>query len=104
MIYSVYNYGSKRYDYYRTSSPGSTTHAGTPPHRMGSSPLGATPEQIAWSLPSDAVPCGAGDIARGRIATKSTGVLGFLGNVEDVPMTTWIMYAGIAYAAWRVLR
>ena len=107
MLYSVWNYGAARYDYYQTSSPSSTTHAGTPPKRFGVSPLGATPEQVAWDLPPDAVYAGSGAIAKGRIATRASGILGgLLGmsgfDADQIP--TYIVYAGIAYAAWRVLR
>jgi len=68
MIYSVWNYGTRQYDYYKAGVAG-PIHAGTAPKAIVSSPLGATPEQAAWPVPVGAVKVGSGTQARGRIAS-----------------------------------
>jgi hypothetical protein len=104
VVYSVWNYGARRYDYYRGGQASSTTHAGTPPSRMGKSPLGATPEQLAWPLPSDAVFCGSGNVARGKIASRPSGLLGLGLGPDGHELPMYLIYAGLMYAAWRFLR
>lgn len=103
ITYSVWNYGTQRYDYY--VAPGDhPTHAGAPPHRertrLGSSPeLVATPEQAAWPLPAGAKKIGSGDFAKGRIASTSAG--GVLGGVElSDPVAVGAM-AVLAYVIWK---
>lgn len=67
MIYSVWNIGAQRYDYFEAPAK-SATHAGPPPVKSSSS-LGATPDQAAWRLPAGAKHVGSGELARGRIAS-----------------------------------
>lgn len=70
MIYSVWNYGSQRYDYFE--GPGEV-----PPYGWFRRPTpGALrqPEEIAARLPQGAVYTGSGSLARGVIATDLPGV------------------------------
>lgn len=99
MIYSVYNYDARAYDYYEGSGPRGT-HAGTPKIPPPKSQLGASPDQAAWVLPRDARKVGSGDLPRGSIAA-------FAGAdpTTDGPGVVQLgMYAVIAYVIWRALR
>lgn len=71
MLFSVWNYGNRAYDYYE-SGQRSGTHAPTPPRARGATSLGATPEQAAWPLPAGARLVGSGPEPRGRIATSGS--------------------------------
>jgi len=95
MRYSVWNNGTRAYDYYETSEV-ANIHADAPP-RVSGSALGATPDQAAWPLPSGARRIGAGETPEGRIA--SIGEFGGVGGITDL-----IIYGAIAYGAWRLLR
>jgi hypothetical protein len=102
MLYSVWNYDTKAYDYYQGSGP-KGAHAGAPPIRRSRSELGATPEQASWRVPSDARKVGSGDMPQGRIAT--IGGVSSLGDdaLFSNPASLAVM-AVIAYLAWKVLR
>ncbi len=67
MIWSVWNYKTRTYDYYEGGTP-TGTHAGTPPTPFMSSQIGMSPEQSAWRLPPGARKVGSGTVARGRVA------------------------------------
>lgn len=95
--YSIYNYGTRKYDYYRGHGDGAT-HA-APSRIRGQSDIGAIPEQAAVILPAGAVKIGSGDLPRGRIATRDA--MGEYG-VGDVPR--YAIYALVAYLAWKVIR
>lgn len=82
MIYSVYDYDRKVYDYFDGPGP-SGTHAGRPPIRKHKA-LGATPEQASWIVPMSARKVGSGPLPRGRIATMPGGAA--MGDVlESTP-------------------
>lgn len=68
MIYSVYNYATRLYDYYQAGQP-TGTHAPNPPTSLVASPLGDTPDAAAWRLPPGAKKIGSGELARGRVAS-----------------------------------
>lgn len=98
MRYSVWNYGTRAYDYFE-SPDAPATHAGTPPvARRGLLPLrngealGATPDQAAWPLPKGARKVGAGVIPQGKIAT--------LGDVSDLGSSSWLEIGLAAGALW----
>jgi len=99
VIYSVYNYGARAYDYYEGSGP-SGTHAGTPRIAPPKSELGASPEQAAWVLPRGARKIGSGDLPRGSIAA--------LAGADPATDGSGVMqigiYAAIAYVLWRAVR
>jgi len=100
ITYSVWNYGTRSYDYY--TAPGApATHAGRPPVRGGSS-LGAAPEQAAWPLPAGARKVGSGPLPKGRIASTSGGIsLGGLGAVDlSDPVTVGAVIV-LSYVAWK---
>lgn len=94
MIYSVYNYGTRQYDYYMGGRQAGA-HAPTPRKRLRAGLGGATPEQAAWKLPAGARHVGAGEQARGLIA-----VSGIIGDA-----TTGFEFVGVgllAFVLWKV--
>lgn len=101
MIWSVYKYGSKSYDYYDDGKP-STTHAGAPPiaGALGDS-IGIAPEAAAWRLPIGAKKIGSGTMPRGRIA--ALGGLSRIG-MGDVDVGRIGVVAVAAYLIWRALQ
>lgn len=99
MIYSVYDYTRRAYDYYEGAGP-KGTHAGAPPIRSHVA-LGATPEQAAWVVPPGAKRVGSGELPRGRIATLASSALG---DVIEGSTGKAITIGVIAYLAWRLSR
>ena len=95
MKFSVWNNGTRAYDYYESSGT-PPIHAGAPP-RASSSALGATPDEAAWPLPADAVKTGSGELPQGRIASRDAGKF-----TIDLPQS--VIYAAIGYVLWRILR
>lgn len=67
MIYSVYNYNRRSYDYYEGPGP-SGTHAEAPSRPLLAGPS-SSPEKATWSLPIGAKKIGMGDMPKGRIAS-----------------------------------
>lgn len=100
MVFSVYNYATRQYDYYRGGKP-TGTHAGSPPISWGRHALGATPEQASWRVPAGAVKIGSGELPQGRIATQRA--MG-LGDVELGGTSTWLLLGALGFLAWKVLR
>jgi hypothetical protein len=99
VIYSVYNYGSKAYDYFEAPAK-ALPHAPKPPQAAGASTsLGATPEQAAWPLPMGAKLVGHGKNPVGRIAFDR-GVAGSLDGFMD-NSTNVVGFAAAAYLVWR---
>lgn len=101
MTYSVYNYQTKKYDYFW--SPESVrAHAPKPPTPSGVGALGSTPDQAAWPLPYGAKKIGSGDNPRGRIATSKGAMqtLG-LGEFSFDNSTNLIAMGGLGYLVWR---
>ena len=68
MLYSVWNWDSKNYDYYQTSGP--EVHAPASRSIHSASQLGATPDEAAVDLPDDAAKIGNGEEPKGQIASK----------------------------------
>jgi len=69
MDYSVWNWGSKRYDYYHTDSNAPFV----PQSRsLPSSSFGIAPEDAAVRLPKDAIQIGSGKDAKGYIAIQGS--------------------------------
>jgi len=92
MMYSVWNYGNRSYDYYQSDEKGAT-HAATPPKARGaleratrvqSRDLGATPDQAAWPLPAGARKVGSGPRPQGKIASLGDASSGGIGLLEIV--------------------
>lgn len=94
MIYSVYNYGTRSYDYYEGPGP-SGTHAGAPP-LVATGGLGETPESAAWRVPAGSRKIGSGEMPRGRIAS--------MGGTPSGTMVRFGVIALSALLAWRILR
>lgn len=73
MIYSVWNQGAWRYDYYRSAAVQDTVNAPAPDHLpkvAASATLGLSPEAACWRLPPGSQLIGSGDLPRGRVASK----------------------------------
>lgn len=96
MRFSVWNPGTRAYDYYDAPGNSRSVHAGAPP-RSPSSSLGATTDEAAWPLPADAVKSGSGEQPEGRIASRNAGKF-----TIDVP--SMIIYGVLGYAIWRILK
>lgn len=96
MIYSVYDYTRRAYDYYEGDGP-SGTHAGAPPIRSHAQ-LGATPDQASWVVPPGAKKIGSGELPRGRVAVRAGAALG---DALDVPLPKLVTVGVLAYLAWR---
>lgn len=96
MIFSVWNYATKAYDYYEGGNA-SGTHAPTPPTPLLSSPIGMSPEESAWRVPVGARKVGSGTVARGRVAS--------LGGIEDsIGIPSIAIPIAIGVAAWYLWR
>lgn len=94
MIYSVYNVGSRSYDYYEAPSA-PATHAPAPALvSMGG--IGIAPEAAAWRVPPGARKVGAGELPKGRVAS--------LGGFQSGDGVRLGMLALSAFLAWRYLR
>lgn len=97
MKFSTWNSAARNYDYY--DAPGTQgIHVGAPPRVRGSD-LGATPDQAAWRLPSNATRVGSGELPQGRIAS-----LGDSSSITAPSMTTIAIVAAIGYFAWKAFR
>ena len=77
MIYSVWDHGNRRYDYYQTAERSSRVNAPTPKHFSNVHELGMAPEEAAWPLPSGAKFVGSGKTPKGMIAERGGASLGF---------------------------
>jgi hypothetical protein len=95
MRFSVWNNGTRSYDYYEApGTPG--IHTGAPP-RAASSSLGATPDEAAWPLPANAAKVGSGEMPQGRIASS-------LGGTFQINIGQSIAYGVIGYLLWRMIK
>lgn len=103
MVYSLWNWDTLRYDYYRDDSgprPGQPVLARNK-YKNGDS---VRPEDVLPILPEDALQIGSGDAAQGRVAVRRReATLG-----QDPPVraglmapTTWIV-AAAGYLAYRM--
>lgn len=75
MIFSVWNQGTRRYDYYESPQPEASANVEKPRH-LRTRKLGSTVTQAAWPLPANARMVGSGDQAHGRIASRGGSALG----------------------------
>ena len=99
MRYSVYNHGTHRYDYYEDSRV-EGTHAGAP-SGLASGKIGVAPEAGGWRLPMGAKKVGAGEMAKGRIATLRglpMGAVDFASSPGKLLVLVGVGY--LAYRAW----
>lgn len=95
--FSVWNYGTRQYDYFQAGEhDGTHITAGAPAPMLGTaSVLGLTPEQFVWPLPKFAVRSGSGTVAVGQVASTQES--------RKPSIRSWIIYGAIAYAVWRAL-
>ena len=75
MTFSVWNQGSRQYDYYVSPNPETSANVESPSH-LRARKLGSTPDQAAWPLPSNARHVGSGKQAHGRVASRGGSALG----------------------------
>ena len=100
-IFSTWDPSARQYDYWQ--APGALeTHAGAPPRASGS-PLGATPEQAAWRLPTNAQRVGSGEMPQGRIATMGDDSTSPSSVSAGFVIPSVVLYAGLGYVMWRYL-
>ena len=99
MRYSVWNYRERRFDYYDAPGPQEGTHVGAPPQPLVRSPMGATPDQAAWKLPTGARKVGSGAQAHGKVASLGDTGTSLLGMLPPAPVSI-----GIGLAAYLLLR
>ncbi len=96
MIFSVYNYGTRGFDYFDAPVK-PTAHAGTPP--SGTPNSSVTPEAAAWRVPAGARLVGSGPAPRGRVASR--GEISLAGFDST---TNLIAVGVIAYFAWTIFK
>jgi hypothetical protein len=76
VIYSVYNYDRREYDYFDAPGP-KGTHAEAPPKPLlAPTSMGVAPEAATWKLPIGAKRIGSGPMPKGRVASSGGGALG----------------------------
>lgn len=98
MIYSVWVPEERGYNYY---SVGEAIEDDTPaPSVRGSTKIGCAPGEATWLLPAGARPIGSGPRARGVVVHPAS--LGGLDLAGGGPLK-WVLYAGLAYVAYKVL-
>lgn len=102
MIYSVYDYQKRAFDYYEGvgRAPASGWMRKKAP---GAAPI---PESLCAQLPPGAVPVGSGPAPRGIIATHGAHLAGVSGALERTPgeALQGVLVDGLlagAYLAWR---
>lgn len=96
MIYSVWSPETRRYQYY---SVGEAIEDDTPaPSVRGGSRLGSAPGEATWELPKGAKAAGSGPRAKGVVIhPMPAGGLDLGGG----PIK-WLVYAGVAYVAYKI--
>lgn len=100
MIYSVWNQARGAYDYFQDAEVQNGANAPAPKH-LRERQLGTPPDQAAWPLPVGARMIGSGEVARGRIASKTGGQsLGVFG-IESVFDIRAIALGVAAWLLWR---
>lgn len=98
MRYSVWNQRAGMFDYYEGGVEQDKLNTPKPSH-IGARNLGSTIDQAAWPLPAGARKIGAGPVAVGRVASRSSGGAG-LGDIFESPQRIAIL-AAFLYVAWR---
>ena len=101
MHYSVWNQGSRQYDYYDTPEVQLGSNIPAPKH-ISAKDLGVPIDHAVWPLPSSAQKTGSGDQARGRIASRK-GIGGTsLGAIRMDTNTLGMLGLGVAaFLLWR---
>jgi hypothetical protein len=100
MIYSVWNQGTRQYDYYRTTNVQNGANTPSPSH-IRTKPLGSTIDQALWPLPTSSKKIGSGEFAKGRIASRQGGILS-LGAIQMDANTVGMLGFGVAaFFLWK---
>ena len=100
MIYSVWNQGAHKYDYFETATVQKGANTPAPSH-IRAEPLGATIDQAAWPLPSSARKIGSGEFAKGRIASRGGDLLSLGLFNMDTNTVGMIGFGVAAYLLWK---
>ena len=104
MVYSVWNWDTLRYDYYRDDSgprPGQPILARAK-YKQGDS---VRPEDILTILPDEALKIGSGDTAQGRVAVrKEEAALGQNQIQGGNSLSTVLVMAAAGYLLYRFAR
>lgn len=90
--YSVWNPGTRMFDYYQTSEMATVSNVEKPPHLQART-LGATVEQACWRLPTDARYTGSGEQAVGKIALPASRALGDSEPSGDLSLAKGVLLA-----------
>jgi hypothetical protein len=93
MEFSVWNYGTRKYDYYQAGEHEGTHITKPTVHSFAGSKIGMTVDQFAARVPAGASRAGSGDVAKGQVA--SFGAAG---------IPSWLLYGVALYLAWRYFR
>ena len=99
MIYSVWNQGARRFDYFETREENGKANA-EPPSHLRPGKLGVTMQQAAWPLPVGAQPIGSGSYAQGMIAAPRDGAMA----VGDVALPSSAMWLVLGIGAAAIIR
>jgi hypothetical protein len=92
--FSVWNYGTRQYDYYQGGEHKGTHITQPNSHLLATSRIGLTPDEFAQRVPEHARKVGSGAEARGQVA--SFGERGRMGKL--------LLVGVLAFLAWRYLR
>lgn len=96
MIYSVFSYDRREYDYFEAPGPGGI-HAGAPPRPLITG-VSSTPEGATWKLPVGAKKVGSGPLPRGSIASSGSPLaLGDISESMSIPIALGVLYLAVRF-------
>jgi hypothetical protein len=94
MIYSVWNQGARRFDYYQDAQRNHRANTPSPKHLRATHEIGIPVDRAGWPLPAGAKKIGSGPLPRGRVASRAA--LGGLGAIDVTSPGTIAILLGIA--------
>jgi hypothetical protein len=102
VIYSVWNQGLRRYDYFESNQVQKVANVPVPKH-IPTNESGVPVDLATWPLPADSIPNGSGTFPKGRIASRSRGahVAPLEGFVMDSNTLCMIGLGVAAFFLWR---
>lgn len=104
MVYSVWNWDSLRYDYYRADG-GPLPGQPVLPKKRYKNGDSVRPEDVLPVLPGDALKIGSGDTAQGRVAVRSDEArLGASVPSQGGSILPVVMVAGAGYLLYRMVK
>jgi hypothetical protein len=102
VIYSVWNQGARRFDYYRDGKVNHKANTPSPKHLSSSHEIGIAVDRAGWPLPAGAKKVGSGPVPRGRVASRRVGGLAGLGAVDfSSPATIAVLLGVAALVYWK---